>query len=276
MTDNALTGAVPDGATASSPEDEITVQTTGAEQEDPPKADEGQTTEAPKAEADPQPEKVSKLDEPYQKAFNKMAFEKREAERKTKELQARLEELEKAQKAAPAPEASNENDTVPRSEVERLAREQAERIATERAAEKAAQEAAASFNRAADEVYQNGVKEFPEFDSAVQNLRNFGYMTYNTVEAALATDNPQRVIFELGKDPALAERITSLPPLKMAVEFAKLAAKAPAPAKKEVSAAPAPVRPIEGNIKPGEDPRDEDTDADWARKFEQKFYGRGR
>lgn len=276
MTDNALTGGdAPDGANAPLP-DEVLVQTTGAEVDDPAPVTQENTAEAPKAEPETPAEKISKLDEAHQKAFNKMAFEKREAERRAREFQARLEELEKAQKAPAAAAVPPEGDTVPRSEVERLAREQAQRIAAEQAAEKAAQDRAAEFNRAADDVYQAGVKEFPEFDSAVQNLRNLGFMTYNTVEAALATDNPQRVIYELGKNPAEAERITSLPPLKMAVELAKIASKAPVPAKKDVSAAPPPVKPIEGNVKPGEDPRDEDTDTDWAHKFEKKYYGRAR
>lgn len=226
------------------------------------------------ADAEPAEAPVEKISEAHQKAFNKIAFERRDFQRQLMEQQALNAELLK-KAAPPAPAAPNGDGSdpaeyVPRAELDRLANERADRIAADKHSAAQAEASAASFNKAADDVYAAGTKDFPDFENAVSNLRMLGHMNYATVEAAMATDNPQKVLYEIGKNAAEAERIMALPPFKMAIEFAKLAAKAPP--KKEVSSAPAPITPLEGTTRISDDLNDSDSDLDWGKKFEKKFY----
>lgn len=107
----------------------------------------------------------------------------------------------------------------------------------------------AQFNRDADQLVTAGRGAYQDFDATIANYQRLGLGNdpsaqakyISLVEAAIETGNGARVIYELGKNLDEAHRILNLPPVKMAVEVAKLGApKAPAP----VSAAPKPPTPI--------------------------------
>ena len=74
-------------------------------------------------------------------------------------------------------------------------------------------------------------------------------MTAQLAEAAFETGSAPEVLHHLGQDTEEASRIAALPPLKMAVEVAKLAGRLSAPKSTPISKAPAPVKPVNGSVK---------------------------
>ena len=158
------------------------------------------------------------------------------------------------------------------------------------------------FNRQCDQVGQLGRQRYgnSEFQSAVRNLvENFvdksdsrTVLTYNTfLQAAIDSDAGADVIFALGSDPndlSEAERILSLPPIKMAAAVAKLAVKlenaTQASASPDVSRAPKPIRPIGNNagsahseISPSDPDRQSHlSTAEWMKRREAEVAKSGR
>lgn len=158
------------------------------------------------------------------------------------------------------------------------------------------------FNRQCDQVGQLGRQRYgnSEFQSAVRNLvENFvdksdsrTVLTYNTfLQAAIDSDAGADVIFALGSDPndlSEAERILSLPPIKMAAAVAKLAVKlesaTQAAASPDVSRAPKPIRPIGNNagsahseISPSDPDRQSHlSTAEWMKRREAEVAKSGR
>ncbi len=97
-----------------------------------------------------------------------------------------------------------------------------------------------------------------------------GSMDPDTFMGILGTDDPARVIFELGSNPDRAQEIMAMPPHRRLTEFVKIAI-APKEQKK-TSSASAPVDPITGSGQgsPG-DLRDDLSDEEWyARRERQK------
>ena len=158
--------------------------------------------------------------------------------------------------------------------------EELDQLVQTRAQELAAQQ---EFNRNAEAAAEAGRAQFgkAEFDAATQRLvalvdqtdqkEVVGY--YSFIAAALETGEAHKVIFELAKDPGEADRVMKLPPARMGVALAKLAAKVP----EEVSRAPKPILPLGGGgkgasrseITPGDKERaDALTTAEWMARRE--------
>lgn len=108
------------------------------------------------------------------------------------------------------------------------------------------------FAEQSNAVYATGVeKHGATFKEAVENLNAVGIMTTPFLEAAFATDAAPEVLNFLGSDPDEAARIADLPPIRMAAEMTKIAARLTAPAPKpRASAAPAPISPVGGVVSP--------------------------
>lgn len=102
-----------------------------------------------------------------------------------------------------------------------------------------------AYNRVANDLYGVGKDKFGTWDESLANLNAAGIMSEpalqrQMVEAAMATGAAPDVINHLGQNLDEAVRIAGLPPARMGVELATLAAKL---AKKTpaISAAPAPI-----------------------------------
>lgn len=113
-----------------------------------------------------------------------------------------------------------------------------------------------TLNEAADRVFDAGVAEYK--DDFVKARDNLGAHFAEELaarpdffEAITALEDGHKVYYALGKDLDEAARILNLPPAKMGIELAKLAAKKP---KTSVSKAPAPTTPIGGTGKVEADP----------------------
>lgn len=84
----------------------------------------------------------------------------------------------------------------------------------------------------------------------LERLPKMGGVDINDMVNILATDHPHAVLYQLGNDPDLYERVMSLPPARRLNEFVKLGLKAPGAASatsKIPSKAPPPVNPLRGN-----------------------------
>lgn len=110
-----------------------------------------------------------------------------------------------------------------------------------------------------------------DWDAAIDRLSTLGgpegSIDIDTMVGLLATDDPARVLYELGSKPDEYHRIMALPPAKRLNEMAKIAS-APAP-KKQVSNAPAPVDPVGGRgANVGDELDDKLSDEDWYKRRE--------
>lgn len=273
MTEETTTVTTTDGATeAPQPANKI-IQVTGPETTAANKAAEEAAAAAAKAKETAEPEvKVEKVPDWVQKKWDASEFEKREAKREAKRvadenkvLQASLEALRKGG-AKTEDGVAVGADTVPKAEFDRRVAEEAEKRAREDAARQSEAAAERQFDTDSNAAYEAGKKAYgDEFDHALKNFGNVGG-NREILEVAYATDAPEKVLFELGRDPARAQTILAMSPAKMAVEFAKLALK-PAPAgDKKVSGAPPPSKPLGGTAQVSGEPRDEDPDDEWFAK----------
>lgn len=292
MTDNA-TAANAAGAPAPVPETEIPVQESHPEPlvvaTDTPAATEPETTDEttrePEAAASPdaQTKAPQKLPDWAQKKLAESEFQRREAQRKAKELEDRLAAVEAAKappQAAPTPNAADEaaaERNAPtggyRSQADFDRAVQAEASRRENEARQAA--ATAEFNRRSNDTFEAGVRSFGEdnFRAAVANLQSVGIMDNEFVSLALETDDPAKVLFELGSDPDRAYQLMALTPAKRAMELAKISAPAPKTPTK-LSNAPRPVQPVEGSARVTGEPRDEDDDQTWFAKRNAEIRSR--
>lgn len=123
------------------------------------------------------------------------------------------------------------------------------------------------FTDDCNRVYEAGTKQFSDFDSVLKNYANIGGLQPSVVEAAMETEAPQHVIYELAKNLNEAQRISALPPVRQAAAVAKFAAKLEASSGRQTSSAPAPIRPAVGGAARAEPSLDnpETSVEDWMR-----------
>ena len=104
------------------------------------------------------------------------------------------------------------------------------------------------FNEKCDAIAAKGEQEFPTFKAALGNLHAVGALGPNVSPAFLQTvaelPEAHKLLNHLGNNPDEAARIASLPQIKMALELAKIETTLNKP--KEVSKAPAPIKPVTG------------------------------
>ena len=210
-------------------EQQVEQQATQAPTEAPAEQPEGTTQ--PPAEAGAEEASPPSTQEPApwaRKRIDDLTREKHEAKRRADELEARVREMEAAQTAG--------RHATDDAEIDRLARERATQIAAEQ-----------RFNDACNRVYESGKTEFQDFDQKLATLtQNLGNLNITTLSALVEVDNPHKVLYHLGTDLNEAARILSLPPLKQAMELAKIGNNMSNTPTKPASKAPAPITPKVG------------------------------
>jgi len=147
-----------------------------------------------------------------------------------------------------------------------------------------------NFTRQCNDAFSAGKKAHSDFEKVIADLNALSpvfdprlqrtVMPQSLIEAALATGNAHEVLYALGKDNSLADRVLTMTPLQQAAELTKLSIKleasgeaASAAALPEVSRAPAPVKPKvtgTGGTPAPWDPADTDhfSTAEWIAKRE--------
>ncbi|WP_336816842.1 hypothetical protein [Burkholderia gladioli] len=187
-----------------------------------------------------------------QRRIDQLTREKHDAIRRAEAAEARGRQPDGGQPAASAPAGSASSNLTPDQ-----IREEARRLVEQD-----------KFNDACNRVFDAGKAEFgAAWDSSLRTFQLLGGASQEFLEAVTAMDGGHKVLQHLGQNPDVAERVLSLPPLRMALELARLEttvgqAKAP-----PVSQAPAPINPVGGRSAPVE-PEEYATTADYiaARK----------
>lgn len=116
------------------------------------------------------------------------------------------------------------------------------------------------FDAECTTIYNKGMEELGNFDSRLRNFSQVGGLNPVLIEAVMESASgsgappAHKILFELGGNLDEAERILSLPPVRMAAAVAKFAAGLKEETRR-VSNAPAPIKPITPAAAPaGKDP----------------------
>ena len=107
------------------------------------------------------------------------------------------------------------------------------------------------FNEACNKTFEAGKKDFPDWDASLRTFGMLGGASQEFLEAITAMDAGHKVLHHLGQNPEAAERLLSLPPIRMAMELSRLEASL-SKAAPPVSKAPPPISPVGGRAAPAE------------------------
>lgn len=192
------------------------------------------------APASPEPTEQDKIE----KRIAKATYEKHQALRAADEARREMAELrQRVESGAP----------LEQGEIAELVKAEAVKLKAEE-----------SFNDACNKTYDAGVKEHgAAFDKAMQNLSLIG-MNRSFLEMVSTTDAGSKILYHLGQDLDEAERISNLPPIKMARELTLLEVKLGSEKVKKISNAPAPLNHVSGKSGGTKSPA-EMTDAEYAK-----------
>ena len=104
------------------------------------------------------------------------------------------------------------------------------------------------FVEKSNELFKKGSGKFGDFPAIVNEVKTAlgGYPT-GVIEAALELDNPEEVLYHLGKDLGTAGDIFSLPPARQGAALARFAAGIEK-VQVNVSKAPPPIKPVDGRV----------------------------
>ena len=186
-------------------------------------------TEQTAAAVDPTAQEKPKNDW-VQRRIDQLTREKHEEKRQREALEARLRELQPPTEQQPAQQLTPEQ-----------IREEAKRLIQQE-----------KFNEACNKVFDAGKSEFQDWDASLKTFGMLGGATPEFLEAVTSMDAGHKVLHHLGQNPDEAERLLSLPPLRMALELARLESKVGQAKPAPVSNAPAPITPIGGKSAPVE------------------------
>jgi len=220
------------------------------EPEEEVKAAPAPATETPKAapQAAPAEEKVEaeapgvvELTEPLnepkepawvQRRINKAVAEREEARRRVQELEILLA----AHPAAAAPDG--EEGKSAKAPAKALSPAELNAQVEQRAAQ-------LHYQREVEKVYQEGLKTYPMFAQAVQDLNTKASMTDFVIETVMDFDDPAKVFMGLSQDLDESSRIFAIPNARKQVqELTKFALQLEAPRpKSKVTKAPDPIEP---------------------------------
>ena len=180
--------------------------------------------------------------------------ERRKADALAKSNEALLAELAELRKTGgkPADPAAPVVPEQPKVDQAKLSEAEIEARANKLADEKAAQRA---FDKACNETYMQGKEEYADFDRALGTFQMLGGIPRSLME--LTSEMPavgHKILYKLGKDPDLAEKIVKLPATKQAMELARMEAEFNKPVSAKVSKAKEPIEPITGSSNSDADP----------------------
>jgi hypothetical protein len=188
----------------------------------------GQTTEAVEQTQQEKPK-----NDWVQRRIDQLTREKHEEKRQREALEQQLRQYQQpADNSQQPPQRQMSADEV-RAEAKRLIQQE-------------------KFDDACNKVFDAGKSEFQDWDSSLRTFQMLGGASPDFLEAITAMDAGHKVLHHLGQNPEVAERVLSLPPLRMALELARLESTVGQAKPKPVSNAPAPINPIGGRSAPVE------------------------
>ena len=186
----------------------------------------GETDDNP----EPDPEKRSAW---WMKELKKLRAKNQEVSQEKEALAAKLEEALKAASEGKEVKATDIAD------IDKMVNQRAEALTAMQA-----------HNKRADEIYQAGKKDIPDFQDVVDTLGHMGafYDAANRPTSLLETvaemPDAHKILAELAKDPEHTTRLLEMPVVKQVLEISKIQQKIAAPKKTPVSSAPDPISPL--------------------------------
>lgn len=168
-----------------------------------------------------------------QRRIDQITREKHEEKRQREAAESELSRYRAADTTRQQPESRQMTQDDVRAEAKRLVQQE-------------------RFDEACNKVFDAGKTEYPDWDSSLKTFQLLGGATPEFLEAVTSMDAGHKVLHHLGQNPEDAERLLSLPPLRMALELARLETKVGQAKQIPVSKAPAPIAPIGGKASPVE------------------------
>lgn len=239
------------------------------EEEDVKPAAEGEETPVVEGESPapaPKVEPEAKKPRPWFEArIDEITHKRNEALRRAEDAERRVAQAEAALREVVNQTPKGEAQPTVGGKTEAQLREEIRREESGLAAQRMME---AQFTETCNKIAAAGKSDYTDFDVSIKALQGVEGLTPEMIIAANETDNPQAVIYVLGKDLDEAMRIKNLPPLKQAVAIAKIAeAAVKTPRSRRVSGAPEPITPISGSAKGDVDLEDDKADiSDWINK----------
>lgn len=195
--------------------------------------------------------------------IDELTREKHEARRQAEAIQRERDAYAAALAQYQSGQQVNQNQQVPGNQHQQqqapLTQADLDRLANERAEQMLAQR---RFVEEGERVYNAGKAKYADFDDALGAYQLLGGAPTDYIDAVQSLPNGEEVYYALGKNPDEAARVMKLPPVKMALELAKISAKISAP--KPVSKVPAPISPVDGTSRGEPDP-DKMSMAEWVK-----------
>lgn len=168
-----------------------------------------------------------------QRRIDQLTREKHEEKRQREALEQQLRQYQQPADNSQQPQQRQMSADEVRAEAKRLIQQE-------------------KFDDACNKVFDAGKTEFADWDSSLRTFQMLGGASPEFLEAVTAMDAGHKVLHHLGQNPEVAERLLSLPPLRMALELARLESTVGQAKPKPVSNAPAPINPIGGRSAPVE------------------------
>lgn len=133
------------------------------------------------------------------------------------------------------------------------------------------------FDESCNKMYDQGVKEFPDFQQKLNTYSMLGGMPPAFMEAVASLPDGHKVLHSLANNPDEARRVMSLPPMRMAIEVAQAAGRLKVAALPTPSNAPAPITPVHGSAKGSVDFYNKETPTeDWIAARNADLRARGK
>lgn len=231
---------------------------TGEQQEQAAEAAEGAEAEAEvaeqvegeQAEAAAAPKPKPGKPNPFRARISELTAKNKALEAQLAARPAQQEQQEEAEQAEQPPAGK----FVPVTVVNDLVRQEAAKLAADD-----------RFNADCNAAFEQGTKQFTDFEDAMANFNALGGLERDVIEDALATGAAHQVLYELGTNPDRAAKLLKMPSKQRVAEFTKMTLKtAPKP---QVSGAVPPIKPLGGNTKKDFDPMDTSIpDEEWHRQ----------
>lgn len=190
------------------------------------------TAEKPAGEQPAQADDAEKTTK-VEKRIAKLTYEREQARREAAQATAEKKALEAIL------DATRKGEAVP------------ENFASQAKFQAAQEREIQEMNAAANDIFKDGLSQFPDFRNAVAALQEVSEIGTNApfIHAIHALPNGPAVFKHLAENTDDASDILQMSPAKMAIELAKISGSLSKPAK-PISKAPAPPEPIGGNAAP--------------------------
>lgn len=231
------------------PKPEAEIRSQDAEQPELPLA-----AEPEKAEAEPEPTKEPEPT-PHEQDWRDKEIRRKHAQNQEykRQLAEREKEIEDLRVLAQRPA----DGSVP-TPAQSMSQADVQRAAQALREQEKYQDKLVSTNSAGEKNYGK------DWTAALETLSTLGTVEQETMRGILATKDPAKVLYSLGKNPAEYQRIMDIAdPYQRQAEFVELSLKQAAP---RPSNAPAPVEPLRARVNPTVTLSDKDSDEDWYAK----------